>query len=368
MRAGMNASVVGLITALAMATLIAVALLVWGATGAGAEEPERIPYIVNGQPTDPGEFPFVATLVQSSAPAEDGHFCGASLVKPKLILTAGHCVEGSRPSSFDVVVGRWDLSHRDGQRIDVARIATKPGFTFRGFNIYNDVAQVRLKEPVTVATPVELAGPEDDALTAPGTPALVLGYGTIAFGSPEQSSILYEADLSITDEARCKDIYPGVRFNSEICAAGDRKDSCQGDSGGPLIVSDGAGGWLQAGVVSSGKGCARRDSPGLYSRVSTQKDFILEADPVFAPYNTGRPFVTRPSKGLACHKGRWSGVDVQFGLIWVIVKGGDYTRAVFSGKFFRPNQRLSGKKVACLVNGSNDGGFSEALSPGVKLG
>ncbi len=207
-------------------------------------------------------------------------------------------------------------------------------------------------------------------MTAPGTPAIVIGYGTISYGSPEQSDILLEADVSITPEDVCKDAYPNVKFNTEICAAGPGTDSCQGDSGGPLIVSDGVGGYIQAGVVSSGKGCARRDAAGLYSRVSTQRGFILEPDPAFKPYNVGRPFISgRPDVGrrLKCHKGDWVGVDADYQIFWVLVRGGVETRVVGDGKELGLRNRIAGKNVSCVVIGGNAGGFSEERSQSVRV-
>lgn len=54
---------------------------------------------------------------------------------------------------------------------------------------------------------------------------------------------------------------------------------CQGDSGGPLVIrgKDGSGADdIQVGVVSWGIGCANKNFPGVYARVSEAYDWIKE--------------------------------------------------------------------------------------------
>lgn len=358
--------------ALAVAT-VAVAVLAAPAAGArpgGA--PAREPKIVGGDVAPPGAYPWAAALVDARRPAERGQFCGGSLVRPRVVLTAAHCVAGLAPREMDVVVGRDRLSSREGERLDVARIGWHPKVDLLGGpegTVRNDVAQVKLTEPAGLA-PVALAGPEDAPAFAAGQPGRVLGWGLVKERGVEASDELRQVDVSIVSDEACGEAYPGFNRRSQLCASGPKRDACQGDSGGPLIVGDGEGGWLQAGVVSAGRGCARAKFPGVYAKVAALVDFIRERHPTFAPYNARRPRISgTPEVGrrLRCHRGRWIGGDMNVSFLWAIMREGRARRIVGVGWFWRIIQRYRGRRVTCLAFASNEGGFSTAQAPGEKL-
>ena len=324
-------------------------------------------------------------LVQSSLPAERGQFCGGSVIAPDLVLTAAHCVAGAVPEDIDVVVGRYRLAARDGQRIDAARFASDPAYNPELSS--SDAALIQLAEPAAQA-PVALATPADEPSFAPGQPARVLGWGHIKEGGPEGADVLYETDVTIDSNAVCNEAYSappdddaspaGGRSEQEaviddtmICASAPGRDACQGDSGGPLVVDEAAG-WRQVGIVSFGIGCANPAFPGVYARIPALLGFIQDPDPVFAPIPTLPPVATGDSDvggKIHCRKGHWSGEDPSFAFDWFRVRGGELRRQVSDKQDLKVRRKLRGMRVACVATGFNQGGFASAPpSNPIRLG
>ena len=226
--------------------------------------------IVGGGPATEGDWPWMASI-QS---VFQSHFCGGSLIAPDAILTAAHCVEGSRPDQISVVLGRYDLTTNVGKRHDVAQIIVHP--RYNSFSNDSDVAILLLETP-SDRTTIPILSANNTELAEPGVTSTVIGWGNLREGgsSPDE---LHEVDIPIVSNAVANQpqSYNGG-ITPRMLAAGlaeGGKDSCQGDSGGPLMVTDEDGSYHQAGIVSFGDGCAAPNDYGIYARVSAFTEWI----------------------------------------------------------------------------------------------
>jgi len=268
------------------ALLSILTLTILAAVPAGAQAiTSREVKILGGAEAAPGQFPWMAALVDVDARnAADGIFCGGTVVAPRVILTAGHCVQGTTADQFDVVVGRTRLSRSsDGERVGVSQIVRAPGWN--SSTLVNDAALVQLDAPVSV-TPLALAGAGDAAREATGQSVIVSGWGATSEGGNVSDTLKY-VRLTVRSTSKCNALFGNINGSRQLCVGSSRagEDSCQGDSGGPLFFGDGAAARL-VGIVSFGDGCGRQDTPGVYTRVSAYTSWITEEAAVL---NGGTP-------------------------------------------------------------------------------
>lgn len=289
-----------------VATLIAVATVATFPTSAQAVTPS----VVGGEAADKTEFGFVVSILEASRYRESGayqaQYCAGSLTTPTTVITAAHCLVDQQTkkqiSPEDLLVSfGTDLRAPDLRVIAVDDFRVHPEYRVK--TTQNDIAVISLSQPVpdfpTISPPL---GADVAAYNAPGTPAVVAGWGNTRSRGNRYPPKLQAARVEIFPTASCgkgRDYtVNGVTFDgftkreadteTMLCAAGATPsgaviDACQGDSGGPLVVRSGDG-WRLVGIVSWGQRCATL-LPGVYTRVSAESDFLVDsgAVPLVAP-------------------------------------------------------------------------------------
>jgi len=240
------------------------------------------PNIVGGNPVTPYEHNWVLQLIATKQGRT--YLCGASLIGAEWPLTAAHCTYGIQASNMKVHVHRHRTNGGDGHECAETLNVDKK-FEYDEYDdrkLENDVALLRLSQPVRCADSITMPSLDDGSSSGAGTTVTVAGWGTTSEGG-SSPKVLHSVDLKLLTNAQCEAYgYRGDLISSSICAIGDLKggeDSCQGDSGGPLFVQQG-GVDIIVGIVSWGRGCAQKRIAGVYARVSSFQAWIKKTSNV----------------------------------------------------------------------------------------
>jgi len=254
-------------------------------------------YIINGQPADINEYPWMVLLTKTVDPIVKLH-CGGSLISNQWILTAAHCTRGYKASDIQVVLGLYNLlSVKHELRRNIVEIINHPKFKWIEYKPPKkglikadyDFALLKMKEPVDFITnqhirPICL--PTNPPRQYEGAKAITTGWGKIhqcPFQYPFPDK-LQEINLDVISNDDCQRFYkkdspnnPKITWQS-ICAyaPGQGDSTGYGDSGGPLIVN--VGGYYElVGVTSWSDGdCLVKDLPSVFARVTSVIDWIKE--------------------------------------------------------------------------------------------
>mmetsp|Transcript_27370 Transcript_27370/g.88432 ORF Transcript_27370/g.88432 Transcript_27370/m.88432 type:complete len:384 (-) Transcript_27370:363-1514(-) len=233
------------------------------------------PKAVNGDDAPMCKFTWQASLRQGQG---GHHFCGATLISPKWLLSAAHC----ETSMLDVVVlGDRSVSSTEDP-FEVMRTIKQviPHPLYVPQSMLYDYMLIEMEEEVEMNQCIGFACiPDEDV--AVGADCLISGWGTLG-SDGYLSDILQEGQVKIMSNEECERISEGAYELGHVNLCAQSKNergfvaTCQGDSGGPLVCPRYDGRWEIRGPTSYGIGCADPMYPGIYSRTTHVNAWITE--------------------------------------------------------------------------------------------
>lgn len=243
------------------AVLAGMALVVSAVPTAGA--------VVGGDRADIKKYPWAVAL--TSADDVKNPECAGTLVAPRKVLTASHCVNPATVDQIRVVGGREDLRDtRKGtvRKVVKAWIHPKAVTDGSGAKYAHDIALLTLNAPMPYRT-LPLATPAQQQLYEEGTPTRVLGWGsTTGRGDDRRVPPLQTALIPNRGDGACVTAYGSRRYDKRytMCLGypAGGVNACYGDSGGPVVVKG-----RLVGVISGGGSCTDRLFPGVANKTAS---------------------------------------------------------------------------------------------------
>jgi secreted trypsin-like serine protease len=266
-----------------LAALVVLGALILSATATASPNPEATGSVIGGHNTNIADYPSLAFIEGVQATA--GYACTGTVVAPRVVLTAGHCVEDIESSSIvepqliAVATGVSNLTKIQPPQVSkVERVLAYPGFD--PTQLHGDAGLLILSAPVA-APPIALATGADAALYDPGDQLTVAGWGIDNRATGHAPNQLQAAIVPIEEASRCKEgtrrFYPFFDPSRQVCALDSPHfhiTTCHGDSGGPAIATRTDGTQVELGVTSLGDGSCNPSSPAVFTRVDQISSWV----------------------------------------------------------------------------------------------
>jgi secreted trypsin-like serine protease len=271
--------------AAALAVLCALAIAALAPSAASAAAPARAS-IIGGDVAAIADFPSLAFIAAQTG-ADQGFACTGTVIAPRLVLTAAHCVEDLHLGGFtpapDYKVATGRANPRQDETGEILRVSST--HVFPGFDpgtTRSDAALLVLASPTT-APAIPLAGAADSALYAGGAPVLLAGWGLTSANARSAPDALHSTSNLVLNPAACKTrvsrFYPPYSSALQMCTT-DPPDNanggCFGDSGGPAIAHRADGSPIQIGIVSTGGPACSTKFPNVFTRVDAVSTWAAE--------------------------------------------------------------------------------------------
>jgi len=266
------------------------------------------PHIVGGGKVSNSDHPYqVALLTATDSSGFTAQFCSGTLVAPRWVVTAAHCVANKTAAGVDVGVGKDDLSLIGASdRHVVSAIHVHPSYDSATYA--NDIALLQLSTAVTSSTAKWIPWQTDTTEPAAGTTGTVSGWGTVTLDESIYRNDLQGATVKVL-ESPGDDLcgaWDNYSATEKLCVGGERNvGACTGDSGGPLAIN--LGYTHLVGIASYGADdeCADVTYPNVMTRVSNYDAWLQS--------HIGNPWVeTTPTTTSTTVTGLANGTDYTF--------------------------------------------------------
>jgi len=290
---------------------VAVCLLLALPAAASARGDGATASIVGGRAATIEEFPSLAYI--EAHEGQSGFSCTGTVVAPRVVLTAAHCVEDLERGRFTpaggYAVATGTTTPAKALRENVFRVVET--HVFPGFDpgaLRGDAGILVLDRP-TSAPPIALAGAADAPLYAGGAAVQLAGWGLTRASAVEGPESLRATAMVVQTPSFCerktRRYYPPFSSTVQLCTLdvpSGRSGGCFGDSGGPAIGQRADGTPVQLGVISTGGPFCSTRLPNVLTRADFISPWVAEwiaaietgAPPPVVDPNSPFPLMTRP--------------------------------------------------------------------------
>ncbi|XP_043841240.1 urokinase-type plasminogen activator [Dromiciops gliroides] len=235
--------------------------------------------IVGGNTTPIEKQPWFAAIYKKPVGGTTSFVCGGALISSCWVVSATHCfLEKNKGATYFLYLGQSKRkSETRGEiRFEIEELILHKNFSTGALAYHNDIALLKIRsrtgkcaEPSRIVQTICLPPAYEDIPF--GSDCEVTGFGLEDYNDYLHPEYLKMAAVKPISYRECRQPhYYGSEVTPHmVCAAHPEwmADACRGDSGGPLVCPiDGR--MALVGIVSWGLGCAAKDKPGVYTRVS----------------------------------------------------------------------------------------------------
>lgn len=333
----------------------------------GACGPTPAGAIIGGTRTVGAQFPYFVSL-------PDG--CGAALVAPARVLTAGHCLPELRVGDT-VRVGGASVRRR------ILHLAQDPRLTAqersKSFDpdvpVPFDAAIIELDAPVPGVTPIALA--TAPALYAPGALLTIVGRGSSSINDTGYGT-LRRAEVGALADAECirrlglvhlkghtppTDLFDPATMlcTSDPDGRAPFRSGCYGDSGSPLVATGLDGAPVEVGIDDWGVFCGtHHGDPENYVELPAVEGFAGSPEVVWRTEALGPVRLTgvaRVGRLVRCVAPRYTATPpTHLSHSFEAGRRLGHLRVVGHGASLRIPRRLLGNRLRCSVHAASAGG------------